>query len=656
VLGRTLQVGNESYQVVGVAPRGFTGVELTPVDVWLPITSAGGMGMDFEWWNARNNVWLHSLAHLRPGFSVAQAAQQASIAYRTGEEAAGNLAGGQHGGARADRVVLHSVVPGVARWGDPTAKVSALLAGVSAFVLLIACANVANLLLARAIGRRREIAVRVALGIGRGRLVGQLLAESLVLALLGSLAALAIVHVGGRILGSLLLGDAAWEGSPVDGRVLAFTAVAAVVTGALTGLVPALQSSAPDLTTALKQGAREGATHRSRTRVALLVVQAAVSVVLLVGMGLFVRSLRNVNAIRIGLEPDRVVVASVDLASVGYTEPRIAEYFRRLEDRVAATPGIEAASVATTIPFSGSSYSMRVIVPGLDSLPRTADGGPYFFGVGDRYFDVMGTRLLRGRVFTAADRSSRARVVVVNETLARLYWPGAEALGQCMRIGADTAPCSQVVGVVENARRQRVLGEPPSIQYFVPIESLDDGFLGARVLVARTAGDAAQAVGTVRREMLAADPDLPYAHVRPMRAMLESELRPWELGSTMFAVFGALALVLATVGLYSVISYGVNQRTHEMGVRIALGARTSHVLGLIVGQGVRVAAIGIAVGIAAAVALSPIARPLLVGVSPTSVPVMASVCVIVLAVAMVASWAPARRATRVDPMTALRNE
>ncbi|HKG91539.1 MAG TPA: ABC transporter permease [Gemmatimonadaceae bacterium] len=657
-VGQAIQLGAERYTIVGVAPRGFAGLGGSAPDLWLPITASTRLraGSTDAWARERNMLWMEVVARPRAGVSREQAQAQATAAMRAGNPDWASY----DPGFRAELRPVQPPKSAVLRKQEdetPVLTVSRLLGGVSILVLLIACANVANLLLARGASRRREIAVRLALGISRRRLVAQLVAESMVLAALGGAAALLVTYWGGDLMRAALFAGVDFADKPVDARVLAFTAAATLLAGLATGLVPALQASRPELVAALRQGARGSTAQHGRTRIALLVLQSALCVVLLVGTGLFVRSLRNVSALRLGIDTDRVLVARMNLASVGYKPPAVDALYRRMEERVRTMPGVAAAAVGVSLPFS-SSYAVDLRVPGLDSLPSLADGGPYINGVTPGWFATMGTRILRGRGFTDADDQPGApRVVVVNESIARLYWPGQDALGKCMRIGSDTAPCSEVVGVAENARRQRIV-EREVVQYYVPLSQAAASFLTSRVLFVRPAAgrDPGSLVAALQREMQGAAPNLPYADVVPLRSLLDGEMRPWRLGSAMFGAFGLLALVLAAVGLYGVIAYGVSQRTHEMGVRVALGAQRGDVLRLVVGQGLRVTLVGVGIGVAAALALGPLAASLLFDVKPTDPAIFGGVVATLFVVAALASYVPARRATKVDPMVALRTD
>jgi predicted permease len=646
ILGRTMDLGARRYTVVGVAPEGFTGIDVGAIDVWLPITAAEGLRFPGpDWASDAGSTWIYVIVRPRQDVSVDEALARMTPVFLA--------AGAQFYASLDARLFGESLTAARAARLGADARVTVLLAGVAGFVLLIACANVANLLLVRALRRRREIAVRLALGISRSRLVGQLLAESIVLAILGGAAALLVAHWGGELLRSILFAEVEWADSPVDRRLLAFTAVIALGTGVLAGLVPALQASRPDLTTALKSGAREGGVHLSRTRAVLVVAQASLAVVLLVGTGLFVRSLRNVQAIDLGVDADRVLFGSMDLRKIGLSATSVDAVFRRILERVSAHPGVESAAMSLTVPF-WSSYGIPARLPGRETLPRPEGGGPYYNAVGPGFFETTGTRILRGRDFTDADSRGSEPVVIINETMARLWWPTGDALGQCIQIGVQPAGCHRVIAVVENQSRQEVIEDDLLFFYYALAQAPAE--LTARQLVVRPIGDPSRMVEPIRQAMQTAMPGLPYAQVRPLSTLFATELRPWRLGASMLGAFGALALVIAAVGLYSVISFSVAQRTHEMGVRIALGARPVDVVRLVVRQGIIIAAVGAVLGIAAALVGGRFVEPLLFETSARE-PVMFGIALgLILGVAAAASVVPALRATRVSPVVALRTD
>jgi predicted permease len=651
VLGRMLEINGTRYRIVGVTPEGFTGAIPGRSDVWIPL-SVHGQRMQPDWPTTWDAYWVRVIGRLKPGVTRQQAGLEATAVHRrayTGRP--------EHTIARA------RISVGPLRFDDtgrePTElAVTRWLVGVAGVVLLVACANAGNLVLARTLRRRREIAVRLALGISRARLVRLLLAESIALALVGGVAGVLVALGGGRSLRAVLLPS----GTPIDGRVLVLTGLAALVTGLLVGLLPALQGSRPDLTTALKAGAREGGTQRSRLRTTLTVVQAALSVVLLVGAGLFVRSLWNVRSLHLGLEPERVLTVDVGEAwASGHMDEaqsdearalvRMRDFYARALERVRAIPGVEAASVSNGTPFE-SSVSYALEVPGWDSIPKLPGGGPYASSVSSDYFRTMGTRLLRGRLFTTDENAARARVAVVSETMARTLWPGQDPMGRCLMMPMLATGCWSVIGVVEDARRFQIVGETAAMQYYVP---LGPDYPAGNLLI-RSVGPPTSMIETVRRELQRLDPGIGYVSVRSLQDNVDRQVRPWRLGATMFVAFGALALLVAAIGLYSLIAYLVAQRTHELGVRIALGARSADIARLVMGRGVGATAAGVAIGVALAVALGRLIQPLLFQTSPRDSGVFLAVAGTLLASAVLASLVPTWRATRVDPVTALRTE
>ena len=652
-VGRTLPIGGAKYTIIGVAPAGFTGLSADPVDVWVPLT-AGVSAADYEIWKAaRTSFWLQCVVRLAPGVSRAAATEAATRVLRAQERASGKAE--QRIAEQQPAIGFVSVLPREANAGTSSARVAALLGGVSILVLLIACANVANLQLARGIARRREIAIRIALGVSRGRLAMQLLTESVVLSVAGGIAAVAIIPPGSGFVRRMLIGTADLAGaSVVDGRVLAYTAAASVAIGLLSGMMPALHAGRASLIDELKEGTRGAGSQRSRARTLLLLAQTMLSVLLLVGTGLFVRSLNRVDALRLGMEPDRVLVTRLQTTGSEYTKAEAAALYKRLLESAQSSPAIEAAALAATLPFY-TSWAERVRVPGRDSLPYVRDGGPYVNEITPGYFATVGTRILRGRAFTASDTRNAPRVVIINESLAKLWWPGEDAIGKCMRIGADTMPCSEIVGIVENARRQTLI-EDVSVQYFIPLEQSVRKTPPSYVLLARPRGEVASAAATLRRQLQSAAPNLPYIDIHPLEDLVSPQKRSWRLGASMFAVFGALALVLAAVGLYSVLAYDVAQRTREFGVRVAMGARTSDVMRLVLMSGLRTAVVGGLAGIVVALMAGNIVAPMLFQTSPRDPEVFATVLAIVTTIALLAACLPARRAVRVDPIVALRAE
>jgi len=647
VLGKTLQLGANLYTVIGVAPEGFSGVDLEQPDLWVPLSVAGPESRWPMVLECDGCSWMSTIARLAPNATPTEAASEATALYRS------------HVGRDANKadstavVSMNSVHQALGPNADNAAKLSLWLVAVCGAVLLIACANVANLLLARALQRRREIAVRVALGAGRLRLIRQLYAESALLATLGLGAALLVTLWAGPLLRAALIPDAA-PGNPLELRVFLFSAAVAFGTALLAGLAPALHAGVPDLSTALKSGVREGGIARSATRTGLLVGQIALTFVLLTGAGLFITSLHRVLGLRLGFDPEHLVVTTVNLETLGYKRAEINASYERMRERVLRIPSVAGASLSIGTPFQ-TSWAMSIKVPGRDSIPQVKTGGPYVSAVTPDYFRTMGSAIRRGRAFTDGDVAGAANAVIVNESMARLIWPGDDPVGKTMKLGSDPAPFT-VVGVVEDARRESVIDELV-IQLFVPLAQSDSLLSdGVSSLIVRTAGPAAPLVGAVRREIQASSPDLPYPNIDPMPQLFADQLRPWRLGSSLFTLFGALGVLLAAIGLYGVLSYGVSQRTQELGIRIALGAGRRRVLGLVLRQGVQLTLAAVALGVVGALATGRAIASLLYGVSPHNPLVLLTVATILTCIALLASYLPARRATRVDPMVALRYE
>jgi len=651
VIGQTLPIGDTKFTIIGVAPAGFTGVYDDRVDIWIPIT-AGISAAEYESWKAnRNGYWLLAIARLAPGISRAAAADASTRVIRAQARTAG--ASDDQLAKERPAITFVSALPREARADRASTPVAALLGAVSLLVVLIACANVANLQLARGLARRREVAIRIALGVSRGRLMMQLVIESMVLAFIGGAGALAATYWGSSFVRQILLGTSDLGGAKViDARVLIYTALASIVVGMLSGLMPALTASRASVSAELKDGARQGSRSPNRARSLLLLAQTMVSVVVLFLKNIFVRSLQRVEALPLGIEPARTLIASVQTGGTPYSGREARALFDNLLMTAKTTPGIEAAALSTTLPFY-TSWAVRVRVPGRDSLPRVKDGGPYMNEVTPDYFTAVGTRILRGRAFTPADTRDAPRVVIINESLARLWWPGENAIGKCMRIGADSNRCSEIVGISENARRQSII-EDVSVQYFVPLEqSVRAGGIDY-VLLVRPRGDLTSATSALRRRLQTAAPNLPYVDVHPLEDLVSPQKRSWRLGASMFALFGGLALLLAAVGLYSVLAYDVTQRTREFGVRVAMGARGADVIRLVLGSGLRIAIVGSLAGLMVAFASSRLVAPLLFQTSPRDPVVLSSVIAIVTLIALIAALLPARKAVRIDPIVALR--
>jgi predicted permease len=649
VLGQTLELSGARYEVVGVAPPGFTGVGLEPRDGWVPLAGVAAARMGDAWQTSSASLFLPLIARLRPGATIERAAAEATAAWRAAYD----------GPVQAQReafVSLHGIGAGGDGQETLEARVARWLVAVSGIVLLVACANVANLYFARGLRRRREIAVRLALGISRWRLVRLLLLESVTLALLGGMAALAVAYWGADLVRALLLPQVEWAGSPLDVRVLAFAAAATALAGIITGLAPALQAANPALSPALT-GSVHAPPAPGRARNVLAVVQAAFCVVLLVGAGLFVRSFWTVNALDLGVDADRVLALHFewqagDDEAAGAAESRRAAFIDEALARLGALPGVEHASAAVGSAFVVS-YGGSVRAGGVDSIPQLPGGGPYLSAVTGDYFATLGTPLLRGRTFHAGERGGTEPVVILSRTMAETLWPGADPLGRCLFVGRGAnVPCSRVVGVVADVRRFRIQ-EAAAMQFYVPLGQQPAFMTGPTVLL-RTPLPPAHLAVSARAALHQFEPSLRYVHAQPFAEILDREQRPWKLGAAMFALCGALAFVIALVGLYSVIAYLVLHRRHEIGVRAALGAGRARIVGMVMRQALLIASAGIIVGAGVALLAAPSLEPLLFETAPRDPVVLATVVLTLLLAALAAGAAPALRASRIPAMQALR--
>jgi len=654
VLGAKIQIGSVIYTVIGVSPPGFVGLWADrPPAAFIPITTYGAaqaqsMKLKRSWWTTYSWGWMSVIARRKPGVAIATANADLTQAARKSYQAQleEQTRSSPINMARP-RAIVASILAERGPNESSVAKVATWIGGVSVIVLLIACANVANLLLARAIRRRREIALRLALGVTRGRLFSQLLTESLVLAIAGGAAGILIAHWGGAALRAGLLDKSEAAAGFRDPRTVLFAVGAAVAVGLLTGLAPVLQASRANLTADLKAGAREGSYHRSGARIALLLLQGALSVVLLVGAGLFVRSLRNVRDIRLGYDVDPVSLVELRMRGVKLDSAATVALRHRLLQAAKTVSGAQNATLTVGVPF-WSSWSVGLYVAGIDTVGRL--GQFDLSAVSPEYFATLGTRIVRGRGFTNQDGEHAPRAMVVSQAMGKALWPDKDPIGQCIRVSADTMPCTYVVGIAENIKNQSLAADS-GFFYYVPAVQFNPQ---VGDLFVRTRGSAANMREAVRRRLQREMPGASYVSVTPLSDIIGSQTRSWELGATMFVAFGVLALALAAIGLYSVIAYNVAQRTHELGVRVALGAQSGDVIRLVVTDGLLLAGVGVAIGAVIAFAASKWVKPLLFNVSPTDPLVFGLVVAMLVAVALAASWIPARRASRVDPNVALR--
>ena len=645
-VGHSIILGGQPYTIIGVANAGFSGIDLDAADAWLPLSShpeyvKSGAANQTPWYRNPNINAFQVLLRSRPGVLESEIEQRATISLR------------QQGiGYRQDTTVVAKFGSIVAARGPGKLSASVQVAeragGVAIIVLLIAFANVVNLLLARAVRRRREIAVRLALGISSSRLVRLLVTESVLLSLVAAVAALAAASWGGAVLRALLMPEIAWAGDPLHWRVLLLGVAAAVVAGALAGLVPALQSRAPNLTNALKSGEREGGSHRSRLRGFLVASQAALSVVLIVGAALFVKSLRNVRGLDIGYAVDRLAFVSV---TYGTDKIRAAETSTRLlqlEERIAQVSGVERVAYTSLRPKWGIQFTDY-----FTDAAGTQKLNGFYSAVSPGFFAATGTRLLRGRTFASGPAGRAERAVLINRAAADSLWRSQDPLGRCVRFRTADAPCYTVIGVTQTALLIGVK-EKPEPHFYLPIENMPFKSWGVGDVVLRVhPGRLTTTLDQVRTLLRQEFPGA-VVQTNTMAAAMEPEYRPWRLGATLFTLFGVLATLVAAIGVYSTVNYAVTQRTHEFGVRVALGATGPAIIKQVVGEGLRTVAIGVLAGVVLALAAGRLIAAQLFGVAPDDPTAMLVAGSALLAIAATASFAPAWRAGRADPVSALR--
>jgi predicted permease len=661
VLQTPVELSGVTYTVVGVAPPGFTGVVPgLEAEFWAPLMMVEKLtfnGIQSQTPSPgdtrvaqRGTRWLFVKGRLAPGRTVEEArAQVATVVARLAIEH-GEVNKDLKGALLPARAVrFHPMIDGV------LTPAAAILMGAVGLVLLVACANVANMLIARAAARRREIAVRMAIGAGRGRLVSQLLAESVVLASLGGLVGLGLAFWAGRVLSAVqpplplpLTFDFA-----IDLRVLAFAVLASVATTVLFGLAPALQATRRDLVAALRgtAGATGPARRGLHLRDVLAAGQMALSLVLLVAGALLLRGLQQADRIPPGFDPDRIAALSFNLKVNGYSKEQATAFQRTMVERLRALPGIEEVALVSRAPL-GSDINMEGIrVPGHhgpDDPPTTIDA-TY---VEPAYFAALGLTLKEGRGFTEDDRPGSPAVVIVNEAMARRFWPGRSPIGARIHTEGLAGAGIEVVGVVADYK-VRDVGEAP--RPYLHFAWRQDPRREATI-VARTQGPAAASLLALRGAVLELEPAIVFSEEGTGRDVLALTLAPARAGAVLLGCFGALALVLAAIGLYGVVAYSVAQRTREVGLRMALGATTAQVMGMVVAGGMRLAAAGVAAGVLVSIGVTRVLSALLYGVSSVDPLAFAGAAGVLLAVALAANLAPARRATRIQPMAALRHD
>jgi putative ABC transport system permease protein len=641
IIGQKLLMDGEPYEVIGVLPPGFEYFRADDVYVPIGLFLCPQCGLT----DRGSSLGLYAVARLKPGVTPAQANSEM--------DALGKQLAREYPAVNSGKSAMAEPLQDV--MSENVRQSLWVLLGAVGFILLIACVNVANLLLVRAADRQKEIALRLALGAGRGRIIRQMLSESLLIAALGGTIGLL---VGRWMLDGLLA--LAPENTPqlhrvgLDKTVLLFTLGVALLTSLLSGLLPALHAARADLQTALKEGGRSLAgSPREKLRKSLLVVEVSLALVLLAGAGLLVRSMWNLLGVDPGFNPDNLLTLRMSLPpGERYNAERRRVFYDEALLRVAALPGVSAAALTYSLPISGSNWNQIFIaqdkpVPARAELPNTA-----FIPVSANYCETMGIRLVRGRLFAPSDGANSAPVVVINETLARRMWPGEDPIGKRLKHSwpEDPSPWREVIGVVNDVKLNGVERDTP-LETYVPITQEPTRSFS---LAVRTAGHPLALAAAVEGALHQVDKDLPVSQVRTMDQLLGSALAQRRLTLTLLASFAVLALLLAAIGIYGVIAYSVRQRTPEMGIRMALGAQPGDVRRLILAQGLKLTLFGVAIGLLASLALTRWMESLLFGVRPADPLTFAAIAVVLTLVALLACWVPARRATKVDPMIALR--
>ena len=653
IVGREIQVNGRARTIIGVMPASFRlpndYASIRPTEAWVPeVVNPANLGA----WGSRSYA---ALARLKDDVSPAAATSELSVVASQWVKA-GFVRAQPDGslGALARRVIpAQEFITGQVRGS------LLILFGSVTFVLLIACANVANLQLARADVRRREVAVRTALGAGRTHIVSQLLTESVLLSLAGAAAGLAVAWAGLQIVITLRPANLPrLDETTLDGSVLLFTAILAIATGILFGLLPALQLSKPDVTGVLKDGGRSGTAGRSRqlARRGLVVLQLASSVVLALAAGLLIRSLIELNRIDLGFNPANVLTAQLQVPATSYPQPPdVVRFYRQTTERVAQVPGVRAAGAVRVLPLARTIGDWSIKIEGRPYVPEENPNGD-FQAVTPGYFEAMGLKLVRGRFLTGDDREDTMPAVVINDTMAARYWPNEDAIGRQFIMGTDDKPWLTIVGIVATVRHNTVVEAPRNEMYLAHAQL--PAHIGSAprgmTLVVKTDGNPAALAGQVRDAVRAIDSNLPVSDIRSMDDVTASALSQPRFITFLLALFAGTALTLAAIGIYGTISLLVSERMQEMGIRLALGANPGTILKMVIGQGMLLTMIGLGIGLAGAAILTRTLSGLIYGVGTLDPLTFVTVPALLCLVALAACFLPARRAASVDPITTLR--
>ena len=641
IIGRGILMNGSKITVIGVLPAGFVLPERS-TQFLMPAHFTPQMLTN------RHSHFLSVVARLKPGITMSRAQSDMNvIARRLAEQY-----------PETNKQLGAVVTPVKAQIIGNTGTALLILLAAAGCVLLIACANVANLLLAKAAAREREMAIRTALGAGRARLIRQMVTESVVLALAGGGLGLVLASFSMRVLVALIpTGLPGAAGLSVDGRLLAFTLAVALLTGVVFGLVPALHGTHVGVSGKLKEGGRSGVSGASRRfRDALVVAEVALALILLVSAGLLLETLRNLRAIDAGFNPAKILTLATRLPFPKYADPnKRMNYFDTVLARVRAIPGVEGAGFTSNLPFTSRGNTNGFRIEGHPFAVGESPDALYRETTND-YLQMMHARLIEGRFFGADDRANSLPVVIINETFKKQYWPNESALGKRIETsGRDNAPWQTIIGVVADVR-ERGLEEDLKPGVYLPVQQVPNGWSVPRQLAIRTAMDPLAIAKAAREAVWAVDRDQPISNIRTMDDIVDLEVADHKQQTMLLGSFAVLALVLASLGIYGVLSFAVTQRTREIGVRMALGAGSGHVTRMVVRQGLGLAALGMAIGAAAALVLTRSMSKLLVGVRPADPGIYAGVVLLLMAVAVAACYVPAARASRVDPIVALREE
>ncbi|HEX3143894.1 MAG TPA: ABC transporter permease [Pyrinomonadaceae bacterium] len=638
IVGKSISLNQADYQVIGVMPAGFQFPIIPGVQVWRTLRPTLSPSC------ARGCIVLRAIGRMKDNVTIEQAqADVSTIASRLAAQY-----------PDTNSKVGAALVPFQEQLVGNIKRPLLVLLGAVGFVLLIACANVANLMLARAATREREMALRSALGASRLRVIRQLLTESALLAFAGAAAGLALAYWLLRLLVRLSpQGTPGLDQIAIDRYVLGFTVLIAAFTGIVFGLAPALQMSKIDLNRSLKDTGKgtPGGARGGRLRGALVIAEMALALLLLIGSGLLMKSFILLQRVDPGFNPDHVVTLRLILNRTAYPAvPQVVNYYAQLLDRVKAVPGVQSAATISTLPLSGNQTDTNFLIEGRPAPPPNQEPSAWFNSVSNDYFQAMQLHMVKGRTFAESDNEKAPLVAIISEAMARKFWPNEDPLGK--RIGRGPDKWREIVGVVRDVKHFGLDTDAPPTMYFPmrqqPARGMD--------LVVRTQGDPLSMAPTLRQQVWAGDRNLAIANLGTMKDLVSSSITQQKFILTLLACFAGLALLLAAVGIYGVMSYAVTQRTHEIGIRMALGARVADVLRLVFQQGLVLTLIGVAIGIALAFALTRLMKSLLFDVTPTDAMTFAIVAVALVLVALLACLVPARRATKVDPLIALRYE